>query len=142
MGLLIITEADRRRLGIAGVQARFEPQAGRKGPPAQRLPFSDGDSRSVGESSFVQIRNSAKRHWPGLTGSCLDKRGTQKASGKPTQPTYKGQVTEVVSATLTQWSVQGLKYTFTRYTRGTAVWRQDGGMRNACAGAGLYSGSY
>ena len=32
MGLLIITEADRRRLGIAGVQARFEPQAGPKGP--------------------------------------------------------------------------------------------------------------
>ena len=40
MGLLIITEADRRRLGIAGVQTRFEPEAGRK-VSRRRLPFSD-----------------------------------------------------------------------------------------------------
>ena len=51
MGLLIITEADRRRLGIAGVQTRFEPEAGRKVSAADCL-FRTSGSRSVGESSL------------------------------------------------------------------------------------------
>lgn len=125
------------------MQARFEPQAGRKGPPRRRLPFLDDVTRAL-LASRVSADDSEfrKETLTGANGIMPRIRGKAKGSSKPTQPTYKGQVTEVVSATLTQWSVQGLKYTFTRYTRGTAVWRQDGGMRNACAGAGLYSGSY
>ena len=65
MGLLIITEADRRRLGIAGVQTRFEPEAGRK-VLRRRLPFSDEwialcwrvESFFMYSTFFMQIQNS------------------------------------------------------------------------------------